>query len=84
MSAIYKITPRKIFLEDLSVSTHHDPGTSDQYVKGVGTVPLTPISMVLYSAFGSYANDAAAAADGLGLGALYYNSTDSKLHARIT
>ena len=84
MSSIYRIIPRKIFLEDLEVSTHQNPGTSNQYVKGVGTVPLTPISVVLYSAFSPYANDAAAAADGIGLGALYYNTTDSQLHARLS
>jgi hypothetical protein len=74
MPASLTITPRKIFLEDLEVSTSPSPSTSDQEVGGVGTVPLTPISAVLYSAFPSYSNQTAANA-ALAAGRIYYDES---------
>ena len=82
MPSSVTITPRKVFLEDLELSTSHAPATSDQEVGGVGTVPLTPISAVLYSAFGAYSNDTTAAAGGVILGQIYYNTTYGALFAR--
>lgn len=73
MPASITITPRKIFLEDLELSTENSPSTSNQEVGGVGTVPLTPISAVLYSAFPAYANQTAANA-ALAAGRIYYDT----------
>lgn len=72
MPASVTITPRKIFKEDLNLTTDYTPTTSDQTVGGVGTVPLTPINAVLYSAFPSYANITAANA-ALAAGRIYYD-----------
>jgi len=51
---------------------------------GVGTVPLTPISAMLYSDLHPYADDAAAAAGGIGVGYMYWNSTTSLPKTRMT
>lgn len=74
MPASVTITPRKIFLEDLEVTTDYAPTPSDQTVGGIGTVPLTPISAVLYSAFPSYADQATANA-ALAAGRIYYDES---------
>lgn len=84
MSSVYRITPRKLFLEDLQVTTDHTPTTSTQYVLGAGNVPLTPIAAVLYSAFGSYANDSVAAAGGVPIGGIYFSTTYNTLHTRMS
>lgn len=84
MSSVYRITPRKLFLEDIQVTTDHTPTPSTQYVLGAGNVPLTPVALVLYSAFGSYANDAAAAAGGVAIGSIYYSTTYNSLHTRMS
>lgn len=84
MPSIVTLTPRLLYAEDLALSTSNAPATVDKEVMGVGTVPLTPISAVLYSTFHSYANDAAAAAGGVPVGGLYYSSTYSTLHVRMT
>lgn len=84
MPASLTLTPRKIFLEDLNVTTSQAPTPSNQYVAGVGTVPLTPIAAVLYSAFGAYTNDSTASSGGIALGQVYYNTTISALKARLT
>ena len=84
MPSIVTISPRKIFLEDLNVTTSNSPTPSSQTVMGVGTVSLTPISAVLYSAFGSYANDAAAGAGGVNVGFLYYHSGSNQLKTRMS
>lgn len=78
------VTPRQIHLEDLSVTTSPTPTPSSQYVGGVGTTNLTPISVVLYSAFIQASDDTAAAAAGVNLGFIYYNTTSSALKARLT
>lgn len=72
MPASVTITPRKMFKEDLNLTTDYTPTTSDQTVGGVGIVPLTPINAVLYSAFPSYANLTAANA-ALAAGRIYYD-----------
>ena len=84
MPSSVTLTPRKIFKEDLNLSTDHSPATVDQTVGGVGVVPLTPINAAMYSDFGAYANDALAAAGGIALGQIYYNTTSSALFARRT
>lgn len=84
MPSIVTISPRSIYIEDLALSTSNAPATVNEEVMGVGTVPLTPISAVLYSAFSSYANDVAAAAGGVLVGQIYWNSTNSALHVRMS
>lgn len=84
MPSSVTLTPRLIFKEDLSLTTSASQPTSSQYVAGIGPTTLHLIDAVLYSAFGQYANDAAAAAAGVNLGSLYYNTTDSTIHARLS
>ena len=84
MSSIVTISARPIYLEDLAVSTDNSPTPVNEEVMGVGTVPLTPISVILYSDLHSYANDAAAAAGGIGVGYWYFNSTTSLPKTRMT
>lgn len=84
MPSIVTITPRKTFLEDLNVTTSPNPTPTATTVMGVGAVSLTPISAVLYSAFGQYANDAAAALGGVGVGFLYYHTGSNALKARMS
>ncbi len=74
MPASVTITPRKAFLEDLELTTDYTPTESDQFVGGVGTVPLTPINAVLYSAFPSYANQTAANT-ALAAGRIYFDQS---------
>lgn len=81
--AFLTVTPRPIYLEDLAVSTSQAPATVSEYVGGVGDTNLTPIAVVLYSAFSSYANDAAAAAGGVPVGGLYFSSAYNTLHTRM-
>jgi hypothetical protein len=84
MPSIVTITPRKTFLEDLNVTTSPNPTPTATTVMGVGAVSLTPISAVLYSAFGQYANDAAAAAGGVAVGYLYYNTSTNLIKTRMS
>lgn len=72
MPASVTITPRKTFLEDLNLTTDYAPTQSDQFVGGLGVVPLTPISLVLYSAFPSYA-DLSTANAALVAGRIYFD-----------
>jgi len=72
MPASVTITPRPTALEDLLLTTDYAPTQEDYYVGGLGTVPITPISMVLYSAFPSYANQAAANT-ALAAGRIYFD-----------
>jgi hypothetical protein len=78
------LTPRKIYKEDLALSTSPSPTPISEYVLGVGNVPLNPINAVMYSSFGQYANDAAAAAGGVGVGYLYYNTSASAIKVRMS
>jgi hypothetical protein len=84
MPSSVTITPRKLFQEDLNLTTDYTPTPSSQYVGGIGTLPLTPINAVLYSSFGAYTNDTTAAAGGIALGQIYYNTTSHALFARRT
>ena len=84
MSSIVTITPRPIYLEDLAVSADFSPTPVNEEVMGVGTVPLTPIPVMLYSDLHSYADDTAAAAGGIGVGYQYWNSTTSLPKTRMT
>ncbi len=80
------LTPRKIFLEDFDLATTPAGGTASVNVLGAPANPvtLTKLSPFLLTSLGQYANDAAAAAGGVGLGALYWNTADGKVHARLT
>ena len=84
MPSILTLTPRPIYVEDLALSISNAPATVNQEVKGVGVVPLTPISAMLYSDLHPYADDAAAAAGGIGIGYHYWNSTTSLPKTRMT
>jgi len=72
MPASLTITPRQVFQEDLSLTTDYAPTPVDVEVGGLGEVPLTPINAVLYSAFPSYANQAAANT-ALAAGRIYFD-----------
>lgn len=78
------LTPRKIFLEDLSTTTNASGATASVTVLGTGAVTLNKLALVLLTQFTQAASDAAAAGAGVNLGQIYYNTTDSKLHARLT
>ena len=78
MPASVTITPRKIFQEDLELSTDYTPTPSNETVGGVGVVPLTPINAVLFSAFPSYADQTAANA-ALPAGRIYFDESLSTL-----
>lgn len=72
MPASVTITPRKIFIEDLEVTTDYTPTTQDVEVGGLGEVPLTPINFVKISDYPSYANVTAANA-ALPAGRIYFD-----------
>ncbi len=84
MPSSVTVTPRKLFKEDLQLTTSPNASTSNQTVLGLGTVALNPIDAVLYSVFTQAANDAAAGTAGIAVGEIYYNTTSSKLKARMT
>ncbi len=80
------ITARKIHLEDLEVTTNAAGATSSVNVLGAASNPvtLTKIALVQLTDFESAANDVGAAAAGVAVGEVYYNSTTAKLKARMT
>jgi len=86
MATDITLTPRKIYLEDLSTTTSQAGETEAVNVLGAAVNPVTlnKLALVLLTQFSSYANDAAAAAGGIPVGGLYYSSTYSKLHTRMT
>ena len=84
MPSTMVLTPRLIYAQDVALTTNPNAPDVSQEVLGVGVVPLSPIDAVLYSAFTQAANDAAAAAAGVALGFIYYNTTFSALKARLT
>jgi len=84
MPSIVTVTPRPIYVEDLALSTSNAPATVDHEVAGVGIVPLTPISAMLYSDLHPYADDSAAAAGGIGVGYHYFNTTTSLPKTRMS
>ncbi len=79
-----KLKPRTIVKEDLHLATVPNPTQVTKTIMGAGDLLVTPIDAVLYSAFGSYANDGAAAAGGVLVGQLYWNTTNNKLHTRMS
>lgn len=83
MPSSVTITPRKLFKEDLQLTTSPTAATSNQTVLGLGTVALNPIDAVLYSAFTRAADDQAAHAAGVTKGQIYYNTTTSKLQTQM-
>lgn len=85
MPSAVTVTPRKLFKEDLQLTTSPSAPTSNQTVLGLGTVALNPIDAVLYSAFPSAASDQIAHDTyGVGKGYLYYNTTTGKLKTQMT
>lgn len=84
MPSTLVLTPRKTFKEDLHLTTDPNAPQVSSEVLGVGIVPLTPIDAVFYSAFTQASNDATAAAAGVAVGFIYYNTTSGALKARMT
>ena len=84
MPSSVTITPRKLFEEDLQLTTNPSAATSSQVVLGLGTVSLNPIDAVLYSSFTQASNDSSAGVAGVAVGEIYYNTASSKLKARMT
>lgn len=86
MPVSVSVTPRKIYIEDLDLSTAATAQTTTVNVLGAGTNPqtVTKVDMVRLTQFISAANDTAAAAAGVSVGAIYYNTTISNLAARLT
>lgn len=74
----------KIYKEDMTLATAPNPATVNVEVMNVGTVPMTPCDMVVYSSFGSYASDGAAATGGVLVGEIYWSTATSKLKVRMT
>lgn len=84
MADVLTGTPRKLYIEDLDLTTAPSGATASVTVLGEASNPqtLNKIDMVRLSQFTQAANDAAAAALGVALGECYYNTTASKLYAR--
>lgn len=78
------ITPRPIYKEDIQFTTDPNAPQVTEQVLGVGSVPLSPVDAVLFSWFGQYASDAAAASGGVGIGTVYYNTAIHSLKARMS
>lgn len=83
MPSSVTITPRKLFKEDIQLTTNPNAATSSQTVLGLGTVALNPVDAVLYSAFVQASNDSSAGTAGVAVGEIYYNTVSSKLKARM-
>lgn len=77
------ITPRLIALEDLNTTTLPAGEAYSAEVLGAGTTTLHKLALVLLTQFGQYASDSAAAAGGVALGEIYYQTGANKLHARL-
>lgn len=76
--------PRLIAVEDLAASAAPGQTFVDEVLGlGPGQV-LTKIPITLLTQLKSAANDAAAAAAGVNVGQIYYNTTETALHARMT
>lgn len=80
------LTPRLIYLEDVATTTNPSGETASVTVLGAAVNPVTlnKLALVLLTQFGQYVNDAAAAAGGVPVGGLYYSTTYSKLHTRMS
>lgn len=86
MPSSITLTPRKIYVEDLELTTNAAGATAAVNVLGAAGNPqtLNKVDMVRLTQFTSAANDVAAAAAGVNVGQVYYNSTESALHTRMT
>ena len=84
MATDITLTPRKIYLEDLATTTTQAGETEAVTVLGAAVNPVTlnKLALVLLTQFTAAANDVAAAAAGVALGEVYYNTTASKLYSR--
>lgn len=78
------ITPRKIYIEDLNLSTSPTAATTTETIMGSGTQTVTKVDMVRFTQFVQAANDTAAAAASVPVGGIYYNTSTSALHTRMT
>lgn len=77
------LTPRLISLEDLNVT--NVPGTQNtDTVLGLGPATVTKVPITLLTQLVSATSDANAAAQGVPVGGIYFLSTTSTLHARMT
>jgi hypothetical protein len=77
------ITPRLIYKEDMDKSTSPNE-TATATVAGLGSVTLHKVDAIFLSDLTPAANDSAAATAGIPVGAIYYNVTDGRVHARIS
>lgn len=88
MPSVVTITPRLIYLEDLSTTVAQAGALANVNVlqaDGSSSAEvLNKIPMVQYTHFTAAAGDVAAAAAGVAVGEIFYCTTDSKLHARLT
>jgi hypothetical protein len=84
MPDVVTITPRKIYLEDLATTSNASGETASVTVAGEASNPqtLNKIALLLLTDLTQAANDAAAAAAGVAVGQVYYNTTNSAPHAR--
>lgn len=83
MSDALTLTVRPLYQEDFDPTTIPSGNTVTVNVLSVGAVPLTRVPLTLLTQLFSAANDAAAAAGGVSVGQIYYNTTDTSLHTRM-
>lgn len=81
-AALVRLTPRKIYKDDLRLATTPNPATVNELVMGAGRQDLTPCDFLVLSNLTQATGDAGAAAAGVPVGALYWNTTTSRVHAR--
>ena len=83
--AIGTFRSRLIYLEDLAVTSNPAGQTDQVNVLGASSNPQTlhRIPIVLLTQFTTASNDADAATKGVQVGEIYYNTSTSKLHARM-
>jgi len=78
------LTPRPIYLEDLAATAVPGTQTTDT-VLGVGSgQTVTKIPITLLTQLVAAASDAAAATAGVPVGGVYFLTTTSTLHTRMT
>lgn len=85
MSAAAVITPRPIYVEDMSATNVPGTTTTDT-ILGLGSgVTVTKVPITLLTQLVVAANDAAAATAGVPVGGIYVNSTTGNaLHTRMS
>jgi hypothetical protein len=83
MPGIVTIIPRKLYKEDFDLAS--SPGDTETVeVLGAGSVELTKFSTILLDELTPASNDANAASAGVLVGQMYYNTTNSKPHTRMS